>query len=89
MKNFFKKIFYELLERVWNFEALNGWIIMIPWGAGFVYCGLYNQKLGYQYAMVSVGIVLVLWGLRKGTVNRIKYWNRIEELQAKRKSRES
>lgn len=89
LKKMISSLASEMCERFWNFEALNGWIVMIPWGAGFIYCGLYDLKFGYQYSMVSVGAVLVLWGLRKGTVNRIKYWNKIEEMQQRRKQRES
>lgn len=62
----------DLKERFLKFETFNGVFVFIPWGAGFIYCGLYNLRLGYQYAFVSVGMVLIIWGLRKTFVNRIK-----------------
>jgi hypothetical protein len=45
---------------------------MLPWGAGFVYCGLFDLKLGYSYALLSVGVTLLIWGVRKATVDRVK-----------------
>lgn len=62
----------DLRERFLKFESFNGLFVYIPWGAGFVYCGLYDLRLGYQYAFVTVGLVLIFWGLRKTFVNRIK-----------------
>lgn len=62
----------ELKQRLLTFEAFNGGLVMFPWGLGFIYCGLYDLKLGYQYGFISLGIVLVIWSLRKVTVNRVK-----------------
>jgi hypothetical protein len=62
----------DLKQRLLTFEAFNGAFIFLPWGMGFIYCGLFNLRLGYAYGMVSLGIVLILWGLRKLTVNRVK-----------------
>lgn len=62
----------DFKERFLKFETLNGAFVYIPWGAGFIYCGLYDLRLGYQYAFVTVGLVLVFWGLRKTFVNRVK-----------------
>ncbi|MBP3955380.1 hypothetical protein J8F10_08815 [Gemmata sp. G18] len=59
-------------RRVMNFETFNGAFVMLPWGAGFIYCGLYDLRLGYSYALLSVGVTLVIWGLRKVTVDRVK-----------------
>jgi hypothetical protein len=28
--------------------------------------------MGYSYTLLSAGIVLIIWGLRKLTVNRVK-----------------
>lgn len=61
-----------LKRRLLNFETFNGAFVMLPWGAGFVYCGLFDLKLGYSYALLSVGLTLVIWGLRKATVDRVK-----------------
>lgn len=62
----------ELKRRLMNFETFNGAFIFIPWGLGFLYCGLYELKMGYSYALLSVGATLVIWGLRKATVDRVK-----------------
>ena len=59
-------------RRLLNFETFNGVFVMLPWGAGFIYCGLYDLRLGYSYALFSVGVTLVIWGLRKATVDRVK-----------------
>lgn len=67
-----KNLKNDLHDRFLTFESLNGALVFIPWGGGFIYCGLYNQAFGYKYGMVSLGIVLVVWGLRKATVNRVK-----------------
>ena len=61
-----------LRQRFLNFEAFNGTFIFIPWGAGFVYYGFRDIKGGYEYALKTVGIALIIWGLRKLLVNRIK-----------------
>lgn len=79
----------ELCERFWNFESFNAWFVMIPWGSGFIYCGLYDERMGYKYALVSAGIVIIVRALRNGTYNPIKYWNKVEELQERRKNRVS
>lgn len=61
-----------LKRRLMNFETFNGACVLLPWGTGFVYCGLYDLKLGYTYALLSVGVTLIIWGLRKATVDRVK-----------------
>lgn len=70
----------DLRQRLLTFEAFNGAFIFIPWGAGFIYCALYAQAFGYTYAMLSIGVVLIIWGLRKLTVNRIKLQAKIDLL---------
>ena len=70
----------DLRQRLLTFEAFNGAFIFIPWGAGFIYCGLYAQAFGYTYAMLSIGVVLIIWGIRKLTVNRIKLQAKIDLL---------
>lgn len=67
-----KKFLTTVKEQCLTFEKFNGALIFIPWGTGFIYCGLYDQALGYKYGMVSLGICLIIWGLRKVTVNRVK-----------------
>jgi hypothetical protein len=62
----------DLKQRLLTFEAFNGAFIFLPWGAGFIYCGLFDQRMGYSYTLLSAGIVLIIWGLRKLTVNRVK-----------------
>lgn len=75
----------DLRERFVTFEAFNGAFIYIPWGWGFFYYGfpwgasiaelkliVPGSPFGYNYALMSVGIVLMIWGFRKATVNRIK-----------------
>ena len=59
-------------HRFLNFETFNGAFILVPWGAGFIYCGLYDLKMGYSYALLSVGVTLIIWGVRKASVDRIK-----------------
>lgn len=70
-------------ERFLNFEAFNGFVIFIPWGWGFVWYGLpskemlmqysiLHERFGYNYGMVSLGVVLMVWGCRKVFVNRIR-----------------
>lgn len=61
-----------LKRRFLNFETFNGAFVFIPWGGGFVYCGLFDLRAGYAYAMLSVGATLILWGLRKVSVDRVK-----------------
>jgi hypothetical protein len=70
----------DIQERFMNFETVNGSFIFIPWGAGFIYCGLYAPAFGYTYGMVSLGVVLIIWGLRKTLVNRIHQAIKIEQL---------
>lgn len=70
--NMWKKFLAAAADRLMTFESLNGAFIFIPWGIGFIYCGLYDQALGYKYGMVSLGLCLIIWGVRKVTVNRVK-----------------
>lgn len=88
----------ELVERFITFEAFNGGIIMIPWGMGFLYYGIPWQvdlqtalylaqqpQFGYNYALISVGLVQIVWGLRKLLVNRVKQQAKFEELVKRRR----
>ena len=61
-----------LKRRFLNFETFNGAFVLIPWGVGFVYCGLFDLRAGYTYAMLSVGATLIIWGLRKVSVDPVK-----------------
>jgi hypothetical protein len=70
----------SLKRRFLNFETFNGAFVFIPWGAGFIYCGLFDLRLGYSYALVSAGAVLTVWGLRKACVDRVKQQARIEKM---------
>jgi len=63
--------------------------VFIPWGSGFIYYGIYDMAKGYKYALVSTGIALIIWGIRKGTVNRIKLKVEAERLAARRVAREA
>lgn len=67
-------------RRFMNFETLNGAFILIPWGAGFIYCGLYDLRAGYTYAMLSAGTTLIVWGLRKVSVDRVKQKAKFEKM---------
>lgn len=84
-----------------TFETFNGWLVFIPWGAGFLYFAFkdlpidltpslsnigtfFRSWTGYTYGMVSLGLVLIIWGIRKGTVNRVKQKLKMEQLIQKR-----
>jgi hypothetical protein len=73
-------------RRLLNFETFNGAFIYLPWGAGFIYCGLFDLKAGYVYGMLSVGAALIVWGLRKISVDPVKFaatlQKQVEELYA-------
>jgi len=43
-----------------------------------------KPQFGYNYALMSTGIVLMIWGLRKTFVNRIKQAARTQEQVEKR-----
>ena len=73
-----KAIKKDIRQRLLTFEAFNGAFILIPWGSGFVYCGLFNQAYGYKYGLVSLGAVLIVWGIRKLSVNRIKQQAKVD-----------
>jgi hypothetical protein len=79
--------YHELKERFFNFETLNGLFFLI-WGSGFIYCGFFDRKLGYDYALVSIGLMLITWGIRKMSVNRIKQAIEVEKLIDERKKAE-
>lgn len=89
LKMFFRNFKHDLYERFVNFESIYSWIIRIPFGASLIYCGLFDLRLGYQIALVGAGAAIFINGVRNGTVNPIKYWNRVEELQKRRKSRDA
>lgn len=91
-------------EEKWaTFESLNG-ALMILWGIGFVYYSyedipkpatfdsrnIWTWPInGYDYAEFTVGIILIIWGLRKTTVNRIKQEARKSKLVSARLQRET
>lgn len=79
-----KNVKQDMRERFLNFEAFNGLVVFIPWGIGFVYYGLYQPEFSYTYGMVSMGVILIVWGLRKVFVNRIKQQVAIAALIAER-----
>lgn len=87
IKKILKNTQEEFCERFWNFDSLYSWVVMIPWGLGFIYLSLYHERFLYKYAGITVGIHLILLGLRKGTMNPIKYWNKVEDLQERRRKR--
>ena len=81
----------DIKERFFNFETVNGFFVFIPWGLGFIWYGLPSRELllqysilherfGYNYGMVSLGIVLTIWGVRKVAVNRVHQSIKFEEL---------
>lgn len=82
----------DLVERFLKFETLDGAFIYIPWGMGFFYYGfpwdstpetfyyiVTQPQFGYNYGLISLGIVLIFWGLRKTFVNRVKEQAKMEE----------
>lgn len=84
-------------ERFLNFETFNG-LIYIAWGYGFIFYGfprftdyetlieiLKRPQFGYNYALMSIGAVLIFWGLRKVLVNRIKQHEKSQRMVARRK----
>lgn len=76
----------DIRQRLLNFESFNGAFIFVPWGAGFIYCAHVDQKNGYQYAMYSAGVALIVWGLRKTMVNRVKQQAKVELMVQEAKS---
>ncbi len=81
--NIWQAIKLELAERFGTFEAWNGWLVFVPWGMGLLWYGIpseelllqysiFHERFGFNFAMCSTGIALVVWGIRKGTVNRVK-----------------
>lgn len=88
----------DFSERFLKFETFNGLLYMV-WGWGFFYYGFpwqANQEtfyyivsqpqFGYNYALMSVGIMLMVWGLRKVSVNRVKQALKMEQSVALRKA---
>lgn len=88
----------DLAERFLKFETFNGAFIFLPWGWGFFYYGfpwnatpqtfyyiISQPQFGYNYAFMSTGIVLMVWGLRKTFVNRVKQQARLEQQVEQRK----
>ena len=87
----------DLAERFLKFETFNGAFVYLPWGWGFFYYGFPWQanaetffyivsqpQFGYNYALMSTGIVLMIWGLRKTFVNRVKQSALFEQQVEKR-----
>ena len=88
----------DLSERLLKFETFNGAFVYLPWGWGFFYYGfpwqadaetffyiISQPQFGYNYALMSTGIVLMIWGLRKTFVNRVKQQAKLEQSVALRK----
>lgn len=69
-------------------ETFFGWFIYLPWGGAMIYYGLYDLPGGYRFAFISAGIYLLVLGIRKGTVNRIKQAVKVERLVKARKAAE-
>lgn len=80
-----EKFKQDLRERYLDFESFNGAFIFIPWGAGLIYCGKFNKEFGYEYMMVTGGLALMIWGLRKVLVNRIKQKIKVDEMVKEQK----
>ena len=91
-RNRWERIKQDASERFLKFETFNGAFIYIPWGWGFFYYGfpwnacpetfyyiVSQPQFGYNYALMSTGIVLMIWGLRKTFVNRVKQQAKLEE----------
>ncbi len=89
---------HDVVERFFNFETFNGAFVFLPWGTGFLFYGwpwsatpetfmhiITRPQFGYNYALISIGIVLWVWGVRKVLVNRIKQRESSENLAAMRK----
>lgn len=89
----------DLSERFLKFETFNGAFVYVPWGWGFFYYGFPWQadketffyivsqpQFGYNYALMSTGIVLMFWGVRKTFINRVKQQAKLEESVALRKA---
>lgn len=84
----------DIAERFFNWETFNGFFLFIPWGAGFIWYGLpskelllqysiWHERFGYNYGMVSLGMVLLIWGVRKVAVNRVHQQIMFEEKKRK------
>ncbi len=97
-KRFIQAVKKDLAERFLKFETFNGAFIYIPWGAGFFYYGwpweantetiLYivtQPQFGYNYGLITLGMVLIIWGVRKTFVNRVKQQAKLEMEVEKRK----
>lgn len=82
---FWRALKQDLCERFLSFESFNGAFVYIPWGTGFFYYGfpwevnsetfyyiITRPEFGYNYAMITTGMVLMFWGVRKALVNRVK-----------------
>ena len=63
-----------------------GWFFYLPWGGGFIYYALNDLPGLYRYTGVTVGLFLIVVGLRKGTINRIKQAVKVQQLVEERKA---
>jgi hypothetical protein len=97
-RNFIHAFKQDARERFMKFETFNGAFIYIPWGWGFFYYGwpwsakpetfwyiVAQPQFGYNYALITTGIVLMIWGLRKTFVNRVKQQAQLEAAVEQRK----
>ena len=97
-KSLWQRIKADLVDRFLKFETFNGAFVYLPWGAGFFYYGfpwhatpetfwyiVTQPQFGYNYALITTGIVLIIWGLRKTFVNRVKQAALMEERIEQRK----
>ena len=97
-KTLWQRFKLDFTERFLKFETFNGAFVFIPWGWGFFYYGfpwradfetffyiISQPQFGYNYALISTGIVLMLWGFRKTFVNRVKQRAKFEESLEARK----
>lgn len=98
-KSWWVKLKRDLAERLLKFETFNGAFILIPWGWGFFYYGfpwdisldsfwyvVQQPQFGYNYGFMSSGIVIMVWGIRKVLVNRVKQKLKMEESVALRRA---
>lgn len=97
-KNLWTLAKLDFSERFLKFETFNGFVYIV-WGWGFFYYGfpwqaneetffyiITQPQFGYNYALMSTGIVLMIWGIRKMLVNRVKQALKMEQSVALRKA---
>lgn len=97
-KSLWSRTKLDFSERFLKFETFNG-LLYLLWGWGFFFYGfpweansetflfiITQPQFGYNYALMSVGIMLMVWGVRKITVNRVKQALKMEQSVALRKA---